>query len=475
MTGSNSTLAFFALALVLAAASPAAADMQDLFDRAESGRAKKNSKSTAEGRVYLGRDRLDLTAGARIPTSALGDRGAGKLSLGGDIESDFACGKFDIKANLKALISKESQEDFLNALLGAAESELAYNALMLLAETSPTAFQLFQHWRISANAMLGMQYDRCQAIEQAISDGMKSIQAKAMKDCVEEMRQNGASMDEALRACERSDEIRSLSGEKVKELDLTDELKKLFNISDVDFQHLEKLLSKIRITKGGASGEIKADAVLEEYERLEKEFYQAWVSATDTLATNPNAKLTEDQLAKLAPPWAARPLAVELAEFARIPSSRRRILLESVARQAALLQLTVQVQELERWLEAEAQHPKMDEARVRQRQQEARALRLQMAHIGEVVRRQEEYNAALLSLSGAGQREKSQLASEGLYRAMEAEASRQYLDIAPQWGSISSRTKACDTSKPDCGKKKTTTSGTGSGYSSSGFGDVDRK
>lgn len=431
---------------------------QDLLERSE-------KKGTYSYQAYSGRDRFDLSAGARIPTS--GKAGSGRLGIDASIESDFACGKFDLKANLRSLVSKEAADDFANALVGAVEGELAYNALMLLAEASPTAFQLLQHFRVNANALLGINYDRCQAIEQAVSDGLKGIRARAIKDCVAEKQRAGTPMDQALAECEKSDEIRSITGEKVKELDLLDEVRKAFDIPEVDFQNLEKLLSRIRIKPGGVtSGEVRSDAVLDEYESLERGYHEAWFAVTDRIAKDPKWVPDDEAAKKLIPgaPAAAGPLLTELRELARIPANRRKILLERIARQAALLELTKRVQDLERMLAALAQHPQADEAYVRRREQEAREIRRQLAHVIELARRQDEYNAALLALSHAGRAYQTKEVEENLYRELSVESSESYFSKTPEWGAIPKGTKA--PTKPEAKRYE------GRGCTNCGFGDV---
>lgn|GEM_PF-5821127 len=462
------------LAILLGGMSPALA--QDLFERAD---ADKKRRPRASYETYSGRDRFDLRAGADLSKGLLGDeRGASKINLDGFIESDFACGKFDLKANLQGLISREAGEDFVNSLLGAVESELMYNALMLLAEASPTAFQLFQHWRVSANALLGIQYDRCQAIETAIQDGMQGIRARAIKDCVEEKRKLGYTMDQALKACESSDEIRGLTGDKVKELDLTEELRKAFKLSDVDFAHLEGLLSKMRLTPQGAKGEIKSEPVIERYRELRKEYYDNWAAATDALVENPSAELDTELIAKLAPPGSPGVHLVEIRELAQVDVEKRRILVEQLANQAALLDLTIQVQTYERWLAAAAKLPQIEKSQVDRMEQEIRDLRLQLSHIDELVRRQERYNAAVLSATGVAQRQQSDLAAESLSRAASDRASRNYMDMIPKWGQpFGIRTDASTST----GRGKTSTTSRkgstfeGRGCSNCGFGDVDKK
>jgi len=404
---------------------------QDLFERAKTN----GNTGSAEFESYPGRDRLDLRFGAALPKLS-GDKGGARIGFESVIDSDFACGRFDLKANLKTLLSKESRSDMLDALLGALEGELLSNALVLTCEASPTACQAFQHFRVNANAILGLQYDRCQAIQSAVNDSLQGIKAKAIKDCVEERRRGGTSMDEALAACEKVDTMTGLDGKKVKEIDLTKELQKALKIDDVDFAHLQELLSSVRLSTGGVKGEVQADGVIRKFDKLNAEYLAAWTDATSALVSDPTKKPDNEALAKLVPPGASGGiLPDELREVAELPEHQRRVVIRLLASESALLHLTLEVQEIERRLAAARKDPRNDESRVRQWTQELEDVRLQLRQIEERAARQERLSAAFLRARDLARRSQSRDAASAMADADEADSIQKRLDeFAPKFG-----------------------------------------
>jgi len=415
-----------ALALVLMSR---VAEAQDLFDRASADRDRR--RGSTESTTYRGRDRLDLRVGATLP-SLTGERGSARLGIDASIESDFACGRFDLRANLKNLLGKEARDQWLDALIGALESELISNALVLVCEASPTACQAFQHFRVNANALLGIQYNRCQAVESAVNDSMQGIRANAIKDCVDQKRRAGLSMEEALNACQNAETMRARDGQQVREIDLMEELRKGFNLSGVDLQNVQGLLSGLRLTPRGAHGEIKADAVLEKFDRLERDYAAAWSEQVARAAQDPKYAPSPTDLTKL---WPAGALGLgpdDLRRVAKLPDERRQVWIRKLAGRAALLDLTQQVQRLERMLRADRSDPNRDEATVRIIERQVDDLRLQLAHIEELLKRFEDWNAALLETTQAADaRELNDATQKHLDARRKSEAGR---NCVPRYG-----------------------------------------
>ncbi len=405
---------------------------QDLFDRAKSGAAN----GSAQGEVATTRDRLDLRFGAALTTLA-DERGRARIGIDSVIDADFACGRFDLRANLKSLLGKEAREDMIDALLGALEGELLHNALVLACEASPTACQAFQHFRVSANAILGMQYNRCQAIESAVSDGLRGLKAKAIKDCVEAKRREGMSMNEALASCENADMLQALDGSKVKEIDLAEELKKALKLDDVDFKNLQDLLSAVRLGANGSKGEVQADGVLRKFDALNGQYLAAWAEAVGALAADPQHRPTDEELKKLAPPGAGGGvLPDELRELAELPEAQRRIVLRVLASESALLHLTLDVQSIERKLAAARKDPRLDDGRVRAWTRELDDLRLQLRQIEERMERQARFSAAFLKARDLARTTQSRHAAAAVADSQGAAEDGKKLDaIAPAFGS----------------------------------------
>lgn len=420
------------LAAVAALASGMPLGAQDLLDRS---RRVGDAPGTVRTSVYPGRDRLDLRVGASFPTATIEDRREARIGLEASFGSDFACGRFDLKANLKSLLTREAREDFLDTLIGAIESELLYNGLVLACEASPTACQAFQHFRVNANALLGIGYDRCQAVESGIRDGLQGAQARSIKDCLDEKEREGKTLDQALEACSRPQGMRGLGGGKVAVFDLGQELEKVLGLPAGEMRDLGTLLSQLRVRPDGVSGEVKAEAVLAEYARLEKAYREAWTRATEAAARNPEAALDAETAAKLQPPDAPGPLPVNVRDIAALPAAERAIYIRWLAGLAALQDLERRVQRIERYLAAATQVPQADEGTVRRMERELAALRMQMRHVDESVRREEAHNQALLEIIRAAEARQRDRASSSLARAKSTEETRRLEEeSAPKYG-----------------------------------------
>jgi len=424
--------AILAAVLGLAAGMPRDLGAQDLLDRS---RRAGGAEAPVRASVYQGRDRLDLRVGASFPTATLEDRKEARIGIEASLESDFACGKFDLKANLRSLLTREAREDFLDTLIGAVESELLYNGLVLACEASPTACQAFQHFRVNANALLGIGYDRCQAVESGIRDGLQGAQARSIKDCLAERQREGKTLDQALEACNRTQGMRALGGGKVAVFDLGQELEKALGLPAGETRDLGTLLSQLRVRPDGVSGEIRAEAVLAEYARLEKAYREAWTKATEAAAANPEAPPDPETAGKLQPPDAPGPLPVNVRDIAGLPAPERGIYLRWLAGLAALQDLERRVQKIERYLMAAMQVPQADEGTVRRMERELASLRLQMRHVDESVRREEAHNQALLEVIRAAEARQRDRAATSIARAKSAEESRRLEEqSAPKYG-----------------------------------------
>ncbi len=380
------------LALVFFALWPLTVGAQDIFERARDERRDPVASRTA----YQGRDRVDLRMSADLRSASLSeDRGSGRVGVGTTLDFDFACGKFDVGASLRSLFSRNAREEFLGSIFGYIESELARNALVLACEASPTICQALQHYRVSANAMLGLNYDRCRAIEQAIGDSLEKERAQAIKACVEEKRRAGVPLDRALEECQNSHRVRSLTGDRVTEIDLVEELKRALRLSGDEGQDLEHFIgNRLKYTTQGGTGEITKDAVEREYVRIRERYARNWRQAVE--AIEQGQKPTDEVLAGLVPPGSPKVSPTELTELTLLRPALRSVVLASIASQCALLELVRRAHEVERTLEAARKLPAASEETIKKLERERADLRAEILRLTETHERQNEFNRTLL-------------------------------------------------------------------------------
>jgi hypothetical protein len=419
-----------ALALALAIVVPCRGVLaQDLFTRGVGG----NSGQAVQG--YRSQDRLDLRVGASYPAAAP-DQKYAQIGLQASIGSDFACGHFDLHANLKNLMTKEAGKEMMDTVLGAVESELMYNALVLACETSPTACQAIQHFRANSNALLGVGYNRCQAIENGIQDGLQGARARSIKDCIDQKRTQGVTdPNEALRACQNSTSMSGLTGLPVQNFNLGTELEKALGLPAGEAQNLQRLLSSVRITPTGIAGSIQAEGVIQEYTRIENEYVQAWGAAVRQIAQNPGATLDPDTAKKLQPENSPGPLPINLQDIAELPPDQQGVFIRWIAGLMAMTTLEARVQKIERYLLAATKVPTLDKGTVDGIEKELASLRAQMRHVDEQVKRQDAQNQALLRVIDAAETLKQGRAASSIARAKAAADAQLNTDIlAPKYG-----------------------------------------
>jgi hypothetical protein len=406
---------------------PTASYAQDLLQRAKRDLGVGGSASTQS---YQGRDRLDLAVSGDLGAGLMSPQGTASLGLNASLDADFACGKFDLHANLRSLFGKEAREEFMKGILNYALSELTGSGLTLLCEASPTACQVFQHYRINANELLKVNYNRCQAIQQGVDSGLQKSQAASIKSCIDEKRKQGMPLDQALSECQNSNKMQGFGGVQVINLSILGELTRALNLSAADQKRVGLLLNDVTLTTTGASGQIRPDAVPKAFLKRRTEYLGSW---DDALAqAKDDQPIAPATLEALTPPGASRILADEVKEIARLCAARQRLYVSQMASSAALLSLTVDIQWLERLLQASCKDPTIDQGFMKWLENEIQDLRRQLDQMRELAAEQGRYQKALSELSDAGQRKVHEDAA-GVVSAIESSAagSRALYEVTP--------------------------------------------
>jgi hypothetical protein len=325
-----------------------------------------------------------------------------------DVAPDFACGNFDLKASFKTLFDKNVREEFLGSALSAVKSELAGSALVLACYASPTVCDAIKHYRVSANAMLGMELDTCRAVEQSLDGVQRRSQARAIKECLDEKARQGATLDEAQRACRQAGQVRGLDGKAVKEIDLQRDL----GVSDA-------LVPPLKLGAGTLRAEARGTAVVEAFEAKRRDATAAWEGALG----NPS----KASLEKLGPVG-----RVEVERIAAMDPARRDVVVRSVASASALAELVKEAHETERALES-AELLAEPEVRV-----ELERRRMQLRNeIGRLVERFElerRVNAAVDAAQSAAAADAAGKARERLAPGRAREAERSMQEETKPWG-----------------------------------------
>lgn len=441
---------------------PSASFAQDLLQRAKKDLGIGKDRQMQS---YQGRDRLDLALSADLGAGLMSPQGSASLGLQGSIDADFACGKFDLHANLRSLFGKEAREEFMKGILNYALSELTGSGLTLLCEASPTACQVFQHYRINANEMLKVNYNWCQAIQQGVDSGLQKSQAAAIKSCIDEKRRQGLTMDQALSACQNSNKMQGFGGVQVVNLSVLGELTRALNLTPADRTRAELLINDVSLSTSGASGQIRPDVVPQAFLKRRTEYLASWDEALSH-AADPEP-IPDPTLQKLSPPGAPKVLGDEVKEVARLSPPRQRLYVGQVASSSALLSLTVDIQWMERLLQAGRKDPTIDQGFVKWLESELVDLRRQLDQMRELASEQARYSRALSELSGAGQAKVHDDAARAMSAIESTYTAEKVLGEVPRFGTFPTRPGA------GCTKCPTSTS-TGTSSPSLNFGSGNR-
>jgi hypothetical protein len=426
--------AIFWTVSILLGGCPSASFAQDLIQRAKQDLRFGVGAGTQN---YQGRDRLDLAISGDLGAGLLSPpQGQASLGLNASLDADFACGKFDIHANLRSLFGKEAREEFMKGILNYALSELTGSGLTLLCEASPTACQVFQHYRVNANEMLKVNYNWCQAIQQGVDSGLQKSQAAAIKACIDEKRQQGRTMDQALQACQNSNKMLSFGGLQVINLSVLGELSRGLKLSPEDQKRASFLINDVTLTTSGVSGQIRSDVIPQAFLKRRDQYLGAWDDALSQ--AKDDQSIARKTLEALSPPGAPPVLPDEVKEIGRLSPTRQRLFVSQMASTSALLSLTVDIQWLERLLQASRKDPTIDQNFLKWLESELADLRRQLEQMRELATEQSRYQKALAELSEAGQRKVREDAANAFSAIDSASAGARALSEVPPLGKFAS-------------------------------------
>jgi len=330
------------------------------------------------------------------------------IEIGGNPGVDFACGNFDPKASFRFLFDRNVREEYLGGLLSSLQAELAGSALVLACYASPTVCDAIKHYRVTANAMLGMELDACRAVEQAVDDPLRRTRARAIKECLDGKARQGMPLDTAQRECLQASRVRGLDGKPVEEIDLLKEL-----------GLPESLVPSLRIGPGGLRVESRGTEVAEAFEAKRKAVLEAWEAGVRDPAKAP--------LEGLGPVTRA-----ELEQVALMDAPRRQAAVQSVASAKALADLVREAHEVERALEA---REFVAAPEVREELERRRALlRGEVARLLERFEAERRLNAAVAEAQAAAAADVARKAAERLAPRRAAEAAEEAAAPFRPWG-----------------------------------------
>lgn len=330
----------------------------DLVGKKDQAQGSSSSRPTI--RASAGGGRLDLSISPDV-RAILGEPGTNAINLGASAQWNPVCGKFDLKADFKALLGKEAREEYLEGFVNAGVSELLGSGMELLCQSMPTACSILQNNNIAANLKLLYSNDLCRSLEEAVMSGSRRGRAEAIHRCMERKLSQGKTKHEAEQACLRENpEITGFDGRVVGELDLNREIRKYVSFTDGGSKLLDDLTQERRLGAGAVTQGVRPNALAERYEKLREQYLKAWNDAVQRVKSGGTGGPTSDRLEALVPTGAPPVTAVELELLWRRGESEVQTFVSSVSSAAALLALTRELNEVERKIEALKTSPALE-------------------------------------------------------------------------------------------------------------------
>lgn len=334
-------------------------------------------------------DRIELRLPPRLDPPRRPSAGASVSLEGG---RGFACGGFDLRSSFRSQFDRQVGEEFLASALDTIQGELVSNGLVLACQVSPTLCDAIKHYRLTAGALLSLQHEQCQSLEEVLSGTTQKIRARSILSCLQERQERGVPLDRALEECQKSAGVRDLSGREVSEVDVIPELARFLRLDD-DLQGLLREIGQpVKLGASTLTFDVNLGGIGEAYHRVRDDLEAKWREAARG-ASSP------ELLKTLTPPGRAPLRAAELASLAAMPEERREAIILGMASAGAYLQLAHRLEELEKRIQAAETSPTSEElAPILQKQREW--LQAELRRLEESYRRQTLYNDALARVLG---------------------------------------------------------------------------
>lgn len=446
----------FLLIYLLPGALAWAQGLQDLVGGKEGG-----AKRTAGTPVDLreGRNRIDLalSPAVRIP------RSGEERSIGFSSQADLRmiCGQYDLKATFKNLLGKEAREEFLDGLPELLVQELVGSAMDLICQAEPTLCNLIQNYSVSANLKLGYYKDLCQAIEHAVTDAQRKSYANSVDACLKEKQSQGYPLDKAMEACQKGQgRMTGFRGEVIGQLDLGKALKELLrdaNLSPGAQELLGRLSEETKVGALSISSNVDPNAVAGHYEAIRRKYQERLGQLLGKAARR--ERIPPEEIWAAVPPDLLALTEDELRTMSLASPAAREAIQASLSSALALSQLSTQIHEVERALEAVRGAPTVDPAKGKLLDDRLARLRAEKTRLQELYRDQAVLANAVAGAKGVAERELADRVTRLRSRADAHEKKHEVMKAASPWGapppplpaSPAARSYGARTSREDCG------------------------
>lgn len=333
------------------------------------------------GLIYRGGIALRDPLGVHARNAQLADLG---LSADRDL-----CSMTGLWTNYQALFRQEVLEDVFIGLVGNMAEAAIWTAFC---SAEPVLCDLVKHMRAMARAGLQARLAQCGRVQEAAVRYGKGIWEESHRQCLEEKKHEGLSLDEAMEACGAHNfPLLNFVGQKVDNLNLIDEALTTTNAAPELKDLATAVLGEVTFNAGGATTRTghAPGRVAAKYEEMAEEKEGDVVARLNRI--HETGAVTEEDLTALSTP--SVPMTPRyLLILARLPDGDRQVAAIRLARALAMDRLLSQVKALEEQLAAARKTPG-GEAKAHALEVEMRSLRREVSDLVYYKRMHEEFVA----------------------------------------------------------------------------------
>ena len=275
------------------------------------------------------------------------------VDLGLNADRDL-CSMTGLWANYQALFNLEILEDVFIGLVNNVAEAAIWAAFC---STEPVLCDIVKHMRAMARANLRSRLAQCGAVRDAAVTYGKNIWKESHKVCLEEKKQNGLSIDEAMEACGASNfALVNFVGQQVADFDLVDEALNATSASPELKDLAKEIIGEVTFSADGTTTRTghAPGRVAAKYEQMAEDKEREVIALLNRI--NETGTVTDADLTALSTP--SLPMTPRyLLTLAHLRNGDRQVAAMRLARALAMDRLLAQVTELKEQLDAARKMP----------------------------------------------------------------------------------------------------------------------
>ena len=281
------------------------------------------------------------------------------INLGFKLANAGTCGGFNSGASLKGIFNLDAAQQFLKNV-GA--DAIASAPMLLMSYASPTLANVFMHLKDSAERILAVRNQQCEAVERVAMKAGILLRAKeeGKYQCMMKAQKEGETLNEAVQHCLASSDVlakylpltASNNNQMSSHINLAEDIKKLTGMDDEEYQLFHEAIGDITLNGNSLLDEERKDPVIKIYNQDVQDYEKRLTNIVDDVGfTN---SVDESALEKIADETGVTILpatVVQLYDMKKTDPYAYNIYINMLANKLALHKLNEQILKIESELE----------------------------------------------------------------------------------------------------------------------------